>query len=119
MDTIKAKAEGLARDAGMQFDSRYDHWVAARGKFEGEEWYAPYYWDAVLNGDGETIYCVEDVTQDISGDLFQVSAEESEAFDIECGRWILVRNDSQGFVMVTDHATREEAENKFNLWIGA
>lgn len=29
--------------------------VASSGKFEGEPWYAPYYWDAALNGDGENI----------------------------------------------------------------
>lgn len=118
-NSVYIKAQTQAVEAGMQYDSRYDHWLSPRGKFEGEQWWAPYFWDAVLNGDGETFYLQEDVTQDISGDLFHVTAEEAEAFDMRPGSWVLVRCDSQGFVMVTNHATREEAKNKFDLWLGA
>jgi len=101
----------------MQFDNRYSHWIAPRGKFEGEQWYAPYYHDCLMNGDGESA-CDAPEDSDATADLFHVDAEESDAFGIECGRWILIRCDSQGFVMVTDHATREEAETRARQWFG-
>jgi hypothetical protein len=118
METLKDKAEALARDAGMQFDSRYSHWVSARGQFEGQQWYAPYYWECALNGDGETLWSDEGVVCDITADLFTVDGDESETFDLKCGSWILVRQDSNGFVMVTHHDTREGAEFAFRGWIG-
>lgn len=119
MQTIKEKAEALALAAGMQFDSRYNHWICPRGQFEGEEWFAPYYWNLTMNGEGETIFAdtEEDADETPGADLFHVDAEESDAFDIVCGRWILVRKDSQGFVIVTDHETREEAEKRFADWL--
>ena len=112
-NSVFIKAQTMAADAGMQFDPRYSYWVAARGKFEGEPWYAPYYWNCLLEGDGESLLHEE---CDATADLFQVDGDESEAFDIECGRWILIRCDSQGFVMVTDHESREAAEKAAQAW---
>lgn len=116
MKTLKDKAEALARDAGMQFDSRYGYWVSACGKFEGEEWYAPYYWDCVMEGAGETISGSDEECPPAS--LFVVAGEESDAFDIKCGGCVLVREDPQGFVLVTIHASRETAEARYRQWIG-
>lgn len=117
-NNVYIQAQTMAADAGMQFDPRYSHWIAPRGKFEGEQWYAPYFWNMTLEGGGaETLY-PDSGMEDVCGELFQVSGEESEAFGLTCLSWILVREDSQGFVMVTNHATRDEAEAKFKSWIG-
>jgi hypothetical protein len=118
--TVQSDAEELAREAGMQFDSRYMHWVSARGKFENEQWYAPYYYDHVLNGAADEIYPADMAEGDdcAPGSLLAIDAEEAEAFNLECGHWILVREDPQGFVYVTVHPTRDEAEAKYRNWIG-
>lgn len=73
------------------------------GKFECEPEWVPYYWELVLNGDGE------DVTEyDEEGDpvgcfatRFMVDYEESEVFGLECGARVEVSQDSQGFVTGT------------------
>src|SRR5262245_47221600 len=117
-DGLKTRAEYLAREAGMQFDARYSHWVAARGKFEGEQWYAPYYWDQTLNGDGDRIFPDDSDEFDTCGSIFETTADECEVFEFDQGTVILVREDSQGFVFVTSHKSRDEAEAKFREWIG-
>lgn len=98
------------------------------GKFEGEGPEAEYFYEQMLNGDGERIYAysgdddqTEQDFQDTEGasaELFQVSADESEAFDLPIGHWVLLREDSAGFVFCTTHETREAAEQKFRQWLG-
>lgn len=87
------------------------------GKFELESPATEYFYEQMCNGDGELVFA-DDCTDATCGTLFEVSAEEAEAFDYECGAWFLLREDSQGFAIGSIHATRDEAEKKFNQWIG-
>jgi hypothetical protein len=93
------------------------------GKFEGESPATEYFYEQMLNGDGEAIfpYGEDDIDSDAGycATLFQVSAEEADAFGLECGSWFLLREDSQGFAIGTEHETRDEAEHRFNEWAGA
>jgi hypothetical protein len=119
---LKKAAELSARQAGFTKDAVHvmpdgsDGWRSSPGKFEGEQWYAPYYYDVASCGDGESLNVLEDSSY--SGDLIRVNADESEVFGLQCGHCVLVREDSQGFVMVTVHASTREAETKFNTWAG-
>jgi hypothetical protein len=98
------------------------------GKFEGETADTEYFYERMCEGDGETIYAYggdDDQTEadfadteEASAELFQVDAEESAAFGLPVGHWYLLREDSQGFVFGTVHATREQAEAKFRRWLG-
>ena len=93
--------------------SKYDR-CKHPGKFEGCEPYAEYYWEQALDG------CSEDIGDgETSVDLFQVDAEESEAFELPCGGWVWVAEDSQGFVVAEGpFESRERAEEIANLWLG-
>jgi len=73
-DDIRRDAIKLALDYGYSTGM-----VAPLGKFEGEPWYAVYYYDAMLNGDGEPMYAGEQCL----GDLFEVTSEEREAFGLD------------------------------------
>ena len=95
------------------------------GKFEGESPATEYFYEQMCEGDGETIYAGgdDDGEGGYSAELFQVSAEEADAFDkinvhLPHGHWFLLREDSQGFAIGSVHATREEAEQRFNEWAG-
>lgn len=92
------------------------------GKFEGESAATEYFYEQMMNGDGETIFasCEEsdEDTDSECAELFQISVEESEAFGLALGSWFLLREDSQGFVMGSVHDTREAAEQKFRDWLG-
>lgn len=94
------------------------------GKFEGESPATEYFYEQMCNGGGETIYvCTatdaeEMVESDMCADLFQIDVEESDAFGLPLHHWFLLREDSQGFAIGTVHATREEAEQRFNDWAG-
>lgn len=126
VESIKYEAERTAREAGFTKDAVHvmpdgsDGWRSPRGQFEGEQWYAPYYWAQILDGAGDDIYPVDAEEDDdpTPGSLLKIDSDESEAFGLECGHWILVRQDSQGFVLVTIHETREEAEKKYRDWMG-
>lgn len=93
------------------------------GKFEGESPATEYYWEQMMDGDGETI-CSSEVFEpdeehdDVMAELFRIDSEESEAFDLPIGHWFLLREDSQGFILGSVHATREAAEQRFRAWIG-
>lgn len=97
------------------------------GKFEGETAATCYFHEQMLNGEGETIYESnfieidenEDFVEDCrKADLFDVNADESEAFDLPIGAIFMIREDSQGFVYGFVHANRAEAEAKFKSWLG-
>jgi hypothetical protein len=95
------------------------------GKFEGEPAETEYFYEQMMNGDGETIYASNDSdSEDEYGsdtpcaELFQIDAYESEAFDLPIGRWFLLVEDSQGFVFGSVHETRDKAESAFNKWAG-
>lgn len=66
------------------------------GKFEGEPLWVPYFYDQSMNGDGVTIDLDESWGSSI--EAFQVDAEESEAFNLPIGSWIVLEFCSNGFV---------------------
>ena len=74
------------------------------GKFEGEAVWVPYYWDLVMEREGEEV-CDENGEWEAT--RFQVDAEEEEAFadvlggKLKCGSTIELFQDSQGFVIGT------------------
>lgn len=90
----------------------YQNMVKGPGKFEGETAATPYYYELVMNGDGETwMYC-DDMDEGVIGaDLFEVSADEEELFGLPIGSWVAIREDSQGFAYLHTAATRTELES--------
>ena len=66
------------------------------GKFEGECVWVPYYWELVLDGDGEDEL---DDDGEVMATRFVVDYEEAEAFGLECGATVEISQDSQGFVI--------------------
>lgn len=91
------------------------------GKFEGETAATEYFYEQMLNGDGETI-CADNGDEGhdyefiASAELFHINAEEAEAFNLTIGHWFLLREDSQGFAYGSEHPSRQAAEHKFNEW---
>jgi len=66
--------------------------IKSPGKFEGEPILTLYYYDAFLNGDGDSI-------DEDSNDLaFNVTAEEAEAFGLTVGDRVTLTFSDQGFV---------------------
>jgi hypothetical protein len=97
------------------------------GKFEGETAATEYFHEQMLNGDGEAIFAEipvadgpDDFTydEDAQADIFFIDADESEAFGLPIGACFMIREDSQGFVYGSVHANRDEAQAKFNSWLG-
>ena len=74
------------------------------GKFEGEAVWVPYFWDLVMDGDGEEVF---DEDGELVATRFKVDAEEEEAFadvldgELACGSTVELFGDSQGFVIGT------------------
>ena len=66
------------------------------GKFELERVWVPYYWDLVLDGEGEDEL---DENGEVLATEFVVDSDEAEAFGLECGATVEVFADSQGFVI--------------------
>jgi hypothetical protein len=60
------------------------------GRFEGEPPETVYFWEAVLNGDGDGL---DDST------VFRVNALEAYAFELARGDYYVVRERSDGFVV--------------------
>ena len=92
------------------------------GKFEGETAATEYFYEQMLDGDGETIYA-EDYNEqsdfaENSATIFRVQADEPEAFGLNHGDIFMIREDSQGFAYGSVHANRAEAEAKFRDWLG-
>ena len=85
------------------------------GKFEGESAATEYFYEAMCNGDGDTLYGEFEVD---SGIIFRITSGEADAFELPIGNWFLLREDSQGFAYGSVHATRGEAEAKFTAWVG-
>jgi hypothetical protein len=91
------------------------------GKFEGESPATEYFYEQMLNGDGETLWIETGESDDFDSpcaDLFHINADESEAFNLPIGFWFMLRYDSQGFVYGSSHASREEVEKAFHSWLG-
>ena len=66
------------------------------GKFEGETGLANWYWNCVMNGDGEDHPQVWD---GLIYTLFTVDYEESQAFpeEVKIGDTVVIWEDSQGY----------------------
>jgi hypothetical protein len=88
------------------------------GKFEGETAATEYFYELMLEGDGETVIIGEEHEPPDSAELFQINAEESEAFNLPIGHWFLLKEDNQGFVMGSTYKSREAAERAFRTWLG-
>jgi hypothetical protein len=93
------------------------------GKFEGESPATEYFYELMLNSEGETLFAdsgedYRNEQDDACAELFHINAEEAEAFDLPIGHWFLLCQDSQGFVMGSSHESREAAEKAFAAWLG-
>ena len=95
------------------------------GKFEGETAATEYFWEQMMNGDGETLYsgnfdlaADEDLESEYEATIFTVQGDEPEAFGLNHGDIFMIREDSQGFVYGSVHASRAQAEAKFRNWLG-
>ena len=87
------------------------------GKFEGESAATEYFYEQMLNGDGDQIFLdIDDEDENYEGPtatIFHVNAEESEAFALACGSWFLLR-EVLGFAHGSEHDSRDAAEREFN-----
>jgi hypothetical protein len=90
------------------------------GKFEGEPPETEYFWEQIFNGDGVEIYAgsENDEEDEEYAIVFDVNAEEAEAFNLPIGSTFMIREDSQGFVYGSVHDSLEQAEAKFRSWLG-
>jgi len=71
-------------------------WRTGPGTFEGEALAAAYYYDAMMNCDGEPVYCGEECI----ADGFAVSAEDRTllgAMIPDGADWAILHHSSQGF----------------------
>jgi len=66
------------------------------GKYEGEQWYVPEYWEKVL--DGKSDQTISDDTTQYS--LFRLCAEDAPVLKgyADPGEWLILWEDDQGFV---------------------
>ena len=73
------------------------------GRFEGECEWVPYFWELALNGDGEDLSDYDESGEVVGCFItrFVVDYEEADAFGLECGATVVVRQDPQGFVVGT------------------
>lgn len=78
---------------------------APRGKFEGEAFYAPYFYESVLDGiAGESLMCGEDT----AGDVVMVSDDERIAFGLDPSTaFVVLWYSDSGFVSL-EQMTPEE-----------
>ena len=73
------------------------------GKYECKCVWVPYYWELVMDGEGEELSDYDE-SGEIDGGIvtrFVVDSEEADAFGIECGAIVEIFQDSQGFVIGT------------------
>ena len=98
--------------------------VAGPGKFEGEPIETLFYFEQMLDGDGEWVgrwVDPDDETDDepmFSADLFEVNVEEGEAFNLEHGSYQVLWTDSQGFTMSRNFSTRAAVETWIDSYLG-
>jgi hypothetical protein len=85
---LKQSAEESAKQAG--FTREGDGWRSSPGKFEGEQWYAPYFYDAWMCGEGEEIGSVT---------VLDVSDNERAVFGLDVAS-VSICEDDNGFVFL-------------------
>ena len=97
------------KEIRAEIESEYrvvDGLIRNPGKFEGEAVYVPYYWDLVMEGEGEEVMEVES-ERESPRIRFVVDSEEEAAFadvlggELRCGATVELFEDSQGFVIGT------------------
>ena len=99
MDSVKSIRTAIE----SEFDV-VDGIIRNPGKFEGEAVWVPYFWDLVMDGEGEEVF---DEDGERVATRFQVDAEEEETFsdvlggELACGSTVELFEDSQGFVVGT------------------
>jgi hypothetical protein len=104
---VKAKARALAIEYGYLDDSTaYQGLRAPLGKFEGEPFYTPYFYDLMMDGEGEPLY----VDDRCEGTLFDVWVSEHKAFELDAGTVAIVLwHSEQGFETL-EELTADRAE---------
>jgi len=85
--------------------AKYEDMVSGPGKFEGEPDWSPYFYDRIMNGDGE----------EIGGEPWQtvleITEEDKAIFpELTKGHWILFYEDDNGFAHCSDHKDKPEYE---------
>ena len=83
-----------------QFDIK-DGIIQNPGKFECEPIHTVYYYELMMDGDGDDIYADGVATEDAEPEYtqFVVDADESDMFGLRIGSEVRVWVDSQGFVV--------------------
>ena len=94
--------------------THYD--TSGPGKFEAEPPETKYFYEQMLNGDGEELYHPDN--EDYMATVFHITSEESDAFGLADSRIFMLREDTQGFVYGTTHPNLEHAERTFHKWLG-
>lgn len=91
---LKQAAETSAQQAGFTKDAVHvmpdgsDGWRSHPGKFEGEQWYAPYFYDVWMCGEGDELE---------SGKIvIPVSDDERAVFGLTCAN-VFVHESADGF----------------------
>lgn len=79
--------------ANHKFTLSPDGFITNPGKFEGEPIFIPYFWEWVLNGEGESIE-----VDGVEYDRFLADGAEIDAFGLEPGDYVYVREADNGFV---------------------
>jgi len=106
--------------------AHYQELVQNPGKFEGERPHTPYYYNQWTNGDGEshTYYfeecdcgvCEPEIRAEFTE--FVVDYEESVAFGIPIGSYVVVWEDDQGFAYSSLHIERAAMIEHIEDWLG-
>ena len=83
-----------------QFDIK-DGIIQNPGKFEGEPIHTVYYYELMMDGEGEDIYADGVAAEDAEPEYTQfiVDSDESDVFGLCVGSEVRVWVDSQGFVV--------------------
>ena len=96
------------------------------GKFEGETGATEYFWNLVMNGEGDAWFPdmgeLDPGNDDGGGtlfDVFTVDADEANAWpdEFKIGDTVIIWECSQGFVTLCAYGTRNAAESHVTAWL--
>jgi hypothetical protein len=97
--------------------TQYD--TSGPGKFEAEPPETRYFYERMLEGDGDDLYLPDpDEREDNVATIFHITSAESDAFGLADDRIFMLREDSAGFILGTSHPNLEDAERTFRRWLG-
>ena len=81
--------------------------TAPLGKFESEPYYAVYFYECMMHGDGEGLMSGENC----DGDIFALSREEWKAFDLDPDTThVVLWHSDQGFEHLIECSDKETAD---------